>query len=193
MARPEAVNAQPPPVTQARCPVDFGEEASAGFHFTRDSAHSLCLNGALLPCRSQGISTSPWRPHSARTRIPPAAFEENANRADKLAVTRFFQDAGEILNTAAAATSEESPASMAILIDRQGGLRIVEAAGWNPRALEAHYGAETVYQITRTPETVQVMGISGAQTCRMETARPQLPFQGVPNYAAFPGLLPQLT
>jgi hypothetical protein len=101
-------------------------------------------------------------------------------------VSRFFEDAGQIFETATAASSEESPANMAILIGSDGALRIVDAAGWRPDTLQAHYGARTVYQVTRTAGSVKVTGCSGSQTCALETARPLLPFQGLPNYAIIP-------
>jgi hypothetical protein len=101
-------------------------------------------------------------------------------------VSRFLEDAGQIFETASAASSEDAPANMAILIDAAGALRIVDAAGWRPDTLQAHYGARTVYQVTRTAGSVKVAGRSGSQTCTLETARQILPFQGFPSYSIVP-------
>ena len=107
-------------------------------------------------------------------------------------MSRFFEDAGQILQTAAAASTEDSPSNMAILIDPSGALRIVDASGWRPDTLQAHYGAQTVFQVTRLAGSVKVSGRSGSESCTLETARPMLPFQGIPNYTVFPSALKQI-
>jgi len=61
----------------------------------------------------------------------------------------------------------------------------VDAAGWRPKALQAHYGAKTVSQVARTPGGIRVMGRSGGRNCVPESSR-QSPSQAAvpPRYPA---------
>jgi hypothetical protein len=105
-------------------------------------------------------------------------------------VSRFLEDAERVLETANVAPAHCGMADMAILIDAWGGMRIVDAAGWRPEALEAHYGAKTVYQVTRTPGGVRVTGRSGGRSCVLESARPSPPPSAMPSWRPFsPALL----
>jgi hypothetical protein len=90
-------------------------------------------------------------------------------------VSRFLEDAERVLETASINPADGGMAGLAILIDAWGGMRMVDGSGWRPEALEAHYGAKTVYQVTRTPGGVRVTGRSGSQSCTLESARPSPP------------------
>ena len=90
-------------------------------------------------------------------------------------MSRFLEDAERVLETAGVKPAYCGMAELAILIDVWGGMRIVDAAGWRPEALQAHYGAATVYQVMRTPGGIRVMGRSGGRSCVLESSRPSPP------------------
>ena len=79
-------------------------------------------------------------------------------------MSRFWEDAIGVLETAVRGDGEE----LGILVDELGAIRIVAAAGWRSDALQAHYGARTVYQVSHTPSGVRVTGRSGRRSCVLE-------------------------
>ena len=86
---------------------------------------------------------------------------------------RFLTDAGHLLDTARAETdSELMPRDLAILVDRGGTIRMLDAEGWHTQALQADSGAATVYRISRDRGRVRVEGRSGTQSCVLETETP---------------------
>jgi hypothetical protein len=80
-----------------------------------------------------------------------------------------MDNAVSIFETATAAPADGNSSDLGILIDAAGGLCIVEAAGWSPEALVAHYGARTVYHVTHTAGGVQVRGRGDGHTCLLES------------------------
>ena len=78
---------------------------------------------------------------------------------------RFLQDAIGIFESANAIPYEGESSDMAILVDGSGCMRIVDGAGWSPEALESHYGARTVYNVTRNQWGVRVEGRSAGSKC----------------------------
>jgi hypothetical protein len=80
-------------------------------------------------------------------------------------VNGLVDRAAEILDIAA---NGEGCVDSAIVVDRQGGLRIVDAGGWSLGGLSAEYGASAVYRIERTSATVRVEGRDGRQRCVIE-------------------------
>lgn len=82
--------------------------------------------------------------------------------ADKDPVDNFLRDAVGIFETAYAAPGEES---LAILVDPSGVLRIVQSEGWSLEGMQAHYGAEAVYQVARSCQGVRVSGRSAGRSC----------------------------
>ena len=78
----------------------------------------------------------------------------------------FYDDAVQVFETASGAAE---PADLGILIGDDGALRIVTAEGWRPEALQAHYGARTVFQVTRTSASVRVVARSANQTCTLQS------------------------
>jgi hypothetical protein len=80
-------------------------------------------------------------------------------------VRPFLRQAEEILETAAAAGGSLEGV---ILLDRQGGLRIFEAAGWSPAGLAAEFGAAALFRIERRAGGVRVEGWSGPHHCLRE-------------------------
>lgn len=89
-------------------------------------------------------------------------------------VRTLLEDAASIFDTARSASLDGQSQDLAILVNRYGHLRIVEAAGWNPDALRTHYGAQAVYQVTHTARTVRVQAQdhTGAN-CLLETPTPK--------------------
>src|SRR5947207_6452399 len=92
------------------------------------------------------------------------SLEIGAARTIRKHVSRFWQDAMQILETA----RQGAETNVGILVDHTGGIRIVDSAGWNPDSMQAHYGARTVYQITRSPRGVRVAGKCGGESCLLE-------------------------
>ena len=75
----------------------------------------------------------------------------------------FLRQAEEILETAVIGFQE-----IAIVIDRGGGLRMVDPAGWSLPAMRIEFGAAAVYRVERRGGTVRVDGWDGARSCRLE-------------------------
>jgi len=87
-------------------------------------------------------------------------------------VDRFWEDAVSVFETARHAARAEGSSALNILFDDAGALRIVSGEGWRPEALQMHYGARTVYQVTRTAAGVRVTGRSGSDSCVLESTLP---------------------
>jgi hypothetical protein len=76
-------------------------------------------------------------------------------------VSRFFADAVRVFETAV----QGGEANLGILLDHEGAIRIVASDGWRPDALQEHYGAQTVFQVTHTTTCVRVEARSGKYAC----------------------------
>jgi hypothetical protein len=83
-------------------------------------------------------------------------------------VSQLFADAVRVFETAA----QGSEANFGILLDSQGALRIVPSDGWRPEALREHYGAASVFQVTRGPSGLRVEGRSAAYSCVLSSRTP---------------------
>jgi len=81
-------------------------------------------------------------------------------------VTEFFRRAEEILRIATNGASELGDAL--VVLDRQGGFRMLDAAGWSLPALAAEFGAEAVYKVERRGLSVRVEGWDGSQRCLLQ-------------------------
>jgi hypothetical protein len=81
-------------------------------------------------------------------------------------VRGFLQQAEDILDVAAG--GDASLQDVAMLIDRQGGMRMLDPAGWTLPALSAEYGATAVYKVERRGATVRVEGWNGSQRCLLQ-------------------------
>jgi hypothetical protein len=81
-------------------------------------------------------------------------------------VSAFFRRAEEILGIA---TSESSDlGDTLVVLDRQGGFRMLEPTGWSLPALAAEFGAEAVYKVERRGLSVRVEGWDGSQRCLLQ-------------------------
>ena len=92
--------------------------------------------------------------------------------SDKRGVSRFLDDAVRIFETAVTAGAEAASNDFGILLDGSGGLRIVEAAGWNPEALRVHHGASALYRVTRRGAELQVTGSAPGHSCLLRAEAP---------------------
>lgn len=86
--------------------------------------------------------------------------------ADKLFVRAFLQQAEDILEVAA--SGDSSLQDVVILMDRQGGMRMLDALGWSLPALTAEYGAKAVYKVEKRGQTVRVEGWDGSERCLLQ-------------------------
>ena len=81
-------------------------------------------------------------------------------------VKAFLRQAEEILDVAVEGDSDAS--DLAILIDRQGGIRMLDPVGWSLPALCAEFGAAAVYTVERRARTVRVEGWGGGERCLIQ-------------------------
>jgi hypothetical protein len=88
--------------------------------------------------------------------------------SDKCFVSAFLRQAEEILEIAVSGGSE-SP-NTAIVIDRQGGMRMLDPSGWSLPALSAEFGASSVFKVERRAGAVRVEGMSGSERCLLQRA-----------------------
>ena len=86
----------------------------------------------------------------------------------------FLQHAGDILDIAV--NGDGSLQDMAILIDHQGGMRMLDPTGWSLPALGAEFGATAVYKVERRGTAVRVEGWDGVQRCLLQRNSQQAAF-----------------
>jgi hypothetical protein len=106
-------------------------------------------------------------------------------------VNRFLQDAANILETASAA-HDSGPSDIAILIDQNNQLRIVDACGWELGALRREYQAATAYSVKRTTHAIVVEAQQGDEQCTFKKTLAPNPLTallggiGIPNHLVRP-------
>ena len=102
-------------------------------------------------------------------------------------MSAFLRRAEDILDTAFEGDADQD---VLILIDRQGGMRILDSCGWTLPAVTAEYGASAVYHVERRRGTVRVEGLSGAERCLLQRKSHQgvygLGMPGMPSQAYRP-------
>jgi hypothetical protein len=81
-------------------------------------------------------------------------------------VGKFLRQAEEILDVAV--EGDGNAGDLAILIDRQGGMRMLDRTGWSLPALCVEYGADAVYTVERRAQTVRVEGWGGGERCLIQ-------------------------
>ena len=86
--------------------------------------------------------------------------------ADKPFVRAFLRQAEDILDVAVEGDSES--AGLAIVIDRQGGMRMLDPQGWSLPAMCEEFGAAAVYTVERRGRTVRVEGWGGGERCLIQ-------------------------
>jgi len=95
--------------------------------------------------------------------------EEFSIRSDKFFVSPLLRKAEEILEIAMA--GENGALESAIVVDRQGGFRMMDPAGWSLSGLAAEFGAAAVYKIDRRGDSVRVEGWDGVDRCLLQRPR----------------------
>jgi hypothetical protein len=87
-------------------------------------------------------------------------------------VSRFVDNAMQILNAAESATeSGHTPSDMTILMTPQG-IRMIAESDWPLESLQLQHGAEMAYRVSQSTIHVRVEGRAGSRTCLFETAKP---------------------
>jgi hypothetical protein len=100
-----------------------------------------------------------------------------------LCMEAFWEDAENLFETANQASQSGSPdCDWAILIGPQGGIRMLDAAGWALPSLVVQHGAETAYRVTREGGRVCLEGRRGLQTCLLRTESPAVTAQHLLGY-----------
>ena len=81
-------------------------------------------------------------------------------------MSEFLRNAESILDGAVTAlASGGQPSEMAILVGRDGVIRIVAEPDWPLDALEAHHGARMAYRVSGRDGRVRVEGRCGGASC----------------------------
>jgi hypothetical protein len=78
-------------------------------------------------------------------------------------VSPFLRQAEVILETAVFGSQE-----FAIVLLRQGGVRMIDPIGWSLPAMRVEFGAAAVYKVERRGAAIRVEGWDGVQSCRLE-------------------------
>ena len=88
-------------------------------------------------------------------------------------VSRFVDNAERIFETAQSISRAGHDASeMTILIDPDGGIRLVAGCDWPLDSLLVHHGAQMVYRVGQQANRVRLEGRAGSRTCLFEAERP---------------------
>src|SRR5579864_1935394 len=106
--------------------------------------------------------------------------------ADMRCMKPLVRQAEEILEVAVAARDSERT-EFAILFTRDGGIRILEGAGWGPQGLLAEYGAVAAYRVARHCGKVRVEGWSGTEKCLLERETSRFSSWGGAGYGSLNG------
>ena len=103
----------------------------------------------------------------------PQFFQTPGYRSDKEFVSRFVDNAVQILNAAEnVVETGHTPSEMTILISAEGGIRMIADSDWPLDSLQAHHGAGMAYRVSHGASMVRVEGRAGSRTCLFETAKP---------------------
>jgi hypothetical protein len=81
-------------------------------------------------------------------------------------VNGFLHKAEEILEIAVAGNGDAG--DLAIVIDRQGAMRMLDPGGWSLSAMCAEFGAAAAYRVERRGRTIRVEGWGGGDRCLLQ-------------------------
>jgi hypothetical protein len=81
-------------------------------------------------------------------------------------VSAFFRRAEEILEIATTGSADMGDTLM--VLDRQGGFRMLNPEGWSLPAVAAEFGAEAVYKVEHRGSSVRVEGWNGSERCLLQ-------------------------
>jgi hypothetical protein len=100
-------------------------------------------------------------------------------------VRRLINHAEDLLEIAF--VSENRDETAAIVLERAGGFRMLDAAGWSLPALKDEFGATAVFKVEKRGPRVRVEAWDGRERCLLERSR--VPFAAAAMPAA--NTLPQ--
>jgi hypothetical protein len=105
-------------------------------------------------------------------------------------VSAFLRQAEDVLDTAIDGGSDQD---VVIVIGRQGGIRLMDPAGWTLSALRAEYGATAVYRVEHRQDATRVEGLCGSERCLLQRKSPhsKLWGMGMPGMPDCPAPAPQ--
>ncbi len=81
-------------------------------------------------------------------------------------MSAFFSRAEEILQVATSGSG--ATGSTLMILNRQGGIRMIDATGWNLPASLVEFGAEAVYKVERRGASIRVEGWNGSERCLLQ-------------------------
>jgi hypothetical protein len=96
-------------------------------------------------------------------------------------VKALIRQAEEILEVAISSPNDATT-EFAILFSGEGGMRILDGAGWGLAGLLSEFGARAVYRVERRGRRIRVEGWSGLEKCLLERETPQSPCSYTPSY-----------
>ena len=96
-------------------------------------------------------------------------------------------------NLDVAASGDSSLQDIVIVMDRQGGMRMLDPTGWSLPALSAEFGATAVYKVERRGATVRVEGWNGFQRCLIQRNVSSVQFFQLPGMGGNSHALMMLT
>jgi hypothetical protein len=131
--------------------------------------------GASARSPEDSPATRSVRPSVLYLQIPP---KKRRRSPISIFVRAFLQQAEDILDVAA--SGDTSIEDRAIVLDRQGGMRMLDAAGWSLPALSAEFGATAVYKVQRRGGTIRVEGWDGFERCLLQRNMARSPMMLLP-------------
>ena len=91
----------------------------------------------------------------------------------------MLRHAEDILDVAS--EGDRSAQDILILVDHQGGMRIMNAAGWSESGVRAEFGAMAVYKVEQRSGAVRVEGWMGPQRCLIQRDREPVRLSDLPG------------
>jgi hypothetical protein len=85
-------------------------------------------------------------------------------------VSAFLKNAEEIFAVAQHAGPDGG--EFAILVNRDGGIHMLEMAGWELEPLRQQYGAQAAYRVTRTCGQVRLEARTSTESCMFKGDKP---------------------
>jgi hypothetical protein len=110
--------------------------------------------------------------------VPRLFTQELAGLTDKdfvqAASDSLTRQAQQLLEAAEAAQSNgQQVSAFTLLIEGDGGIRVLMDCDWPLESLLRHHGARAVYRVVETSGRIQVEGRTGQRTCLLQSISPQ--------------------
>ena len=100
----------------------------------------------------------------------------------------FLQQMEEIMDVAAASNGRAD--DLAIVVDREGGIRMLDPAGWSVSALQSHFAATALFKVERRGQTVRVEGWEHDQRCLLQRTVRSRQLSDLPGFPVAPATAP---